>query len=203
MHLNEPPSAGATTSNPANLAVHSIWSIPPAWPGAGSRPGSEVAPIPLVSKVLGIGIVVAIAAPWLVHVIPASGPPLGPLLLPIFYAPMLAALLLRLPVAVAVSVATPIVSQQLTGMPPEAIVPSLMLQIACFVTAIRVLRALPWIVVVPVAYLVGLASSAVLTQVVGIATIDVAGTIQTGWPGIVALAGLGLLADRLLRRTTP
>jgi hypothetical protein len=159
--------------------------------------------MPLVSKALGVGIVAAIAAPWLVHVVPVSDVRLGPMLLPIFYAPMLAALLLRLPVAVAISVATPIVSQQLTGMPPEAILPALMLQIACFVTAIRVLRVLPWMVVVPVAYVVGLVSAAILTQVVGVATVDVGGTIQAGWPGIAVLAVLGLLADRLLRRTTP
>ena len=163
----------------------------------------SIVPMPLVSKALGVGIVAAIAAPWLVHVVPVSDVRLGPMLLPIFYAPMLAALLLRLPVAVAISVATPIVSQQLTGMPPEAILPALMLQIACFVTAIRVLRMFPWVVVVPVAYLIGLASAAVLTQAIGVATVDVAGTVEAGWPGIAALAGLGLLADRLLRRSAP
>ena len=190
-------------SNSANRPMHSIWSIPPAWPGAAVRPGAETAPIPRVSKVLGIGIVLAVAAPWLVHVIPGSGAPLGPMLLPIFYAPMLAALLLRLPVAVAVSVATPIISQYLTGMPPAPILPGLLLQVLCFVVAIRVLRVMPWVVVVPVAYLIGLASSAALAQAIGVATLDVAGTIQAGWPGIMVLAGLGLLADRSLRRTTP
>ena len=190
-------------SNSANRSVHSVWSIPRAWPGAGVRSGSQVAPIPLVSTVLGIGIVVAVAAPWLIHVIPGPGAPLGPMLLPIFYAPMLAALLLRLPLAVAVSVATPIISQYLTGMPPAPILPGLLLQVLCFVVAIRVLRMLPWMVVVPVAYLIGLTLSAALTEAIGVATVDVAGTIQAGWPVILALAGLGWLADRLLRGTAP
>ena len=190
-------------SNPVNRPVHSVWSIPPGWPGAGGRSGSQVAPIPLVSNLLGVGIVMAVVAPWLIHVIPGSGAPLGPMLLPIFYAPMLAALLLRLPLAVAVSVATPIISQYLTGMPPAPILPSLLLQVLCFVIAIRALRVLPWVVVVPVAYLIGLVLSAALTQAIGVTTVDVAVTIQAGWPGIAALAGLGWLADRLLRGTAP
>lgn len=189
-------------SNPVDRSAHSIWSIPRAWPAAGGVSRSPVAPVPLVSGVLGVAIVAAIAAPWLVHLIPVSGAPLGPVLLPIFYAPMLAALILRLPVAVAISVATPIVSQGVTGMPPEALLPALMLQIVGFVVAIRALRMLPWVVVVPTAYLIGLVAAAILTPLIGAATIEVASALQTGWPGVVVLAGLGLVADRLLRRTS-
>ena len=111
-------------------------------------------------------------------------------------------MMLRLPLAVAVSVVAPIVGQYLTGMPPHAILPGLMLQVACFVVALRVLRALPWVVAVPVAYVVGLVSAAVMTRVVGTAPIDVMGTIEVAWLGIAALTGLGLLAGRLLRGTT-
>lgn len=113
-------------SNPVGGPVHPIWNVPPAWPNSGSSPGTLVVPIPRVSKVLALGIVLAIAAPWLVHLVPVSGAPLGPILLPMFYAPMQAALMLRLPVAVAVSVGAPILSQYLTGMPPQAILPVLM-----------------------------------------------------------------------------
>jgi hypothetical protein len=161
-----------------------------------------MAPTTAVSWVLGVGILAAIAAPWLIHLIPGTSAPLGPMLLPIFYAPVLAALMLRLPLAVAISVVAPIVSQYLTGMPPPAILPGLMLQVACFVVALRVLRSLPWVVAVPVAYLVGLVSAAIMARVVGAASIDVAGTIEVAWPGIAVLTGLGLLVDRLLRGST-
>ena len=186
-------------SNATDRPVHTIWSIPPAWPATGSNSGIRTAPTAAVSWTLGVGIVAAIAAPWLIHLIPGTSTPLGPTLLPIFYAPMLAALMLRLPLAIAVSVAAPIVSQYLTGMPPQATIPSLMLQVACFVVALRVLRTLPWVVSVPVAYVVGLVSAAMVSRVVGAAPIDVVGTIEVAWPGIVVLTGLGLLADRLLR----
>lgn len=182
--------------------ANTIWNIPRAWPATGGDTGVRMAPTPAVSWVLGFGILAAIAAPWLIHLIPGTSAPLGPILLPIFYAPMLAALMLRLPLAVAVSVVAPIVSQFLTGMPPQAILPSLMLQIACFVVALRLLRSLPWVVAVPVAYVVGLVSAAIMTRVFGVAPIDVVGTIETAWPGIAVLTGLGLLADRLLRDTT-
>lgn len=57
--------------------------------------------------------------------------------------------------------------------------------------------------VAPVAYLIGLVTAAILAEFAGLATVDVVATIQVGWPGIVVLAVLGLLADRLLRGTTP
>lgn len=186
-------------SNAAERSVRTIWSIPPAWPAIGGSYGARVSPTPVLAWVLGVGILAAIAAPWLVHLIPGTSVPLGPVLLPMFYAPMLAALMLRLPLAVAVSIGTPIISQYLTGLPPAAVLPSLMLQIACFVIALRAIRALPWVVAVAAAYAVGLASAAIVARLVGATPIDVMGTIAVGWPGIVVLAGLGLLADRLLR----
>jgi len=179
-----------------------IWSIPSAWPTIGSDTGVRMAPTTTASWVLGVGFLAAIAAPWLIHLIPGTSAPLGPILLPIFYAPMLAALMLRLPLAVAVSVVAPLVSQYLTGMPPQAVLPSVMLQVACFVVALRVLRTLPWVVAVPAAYVVGLVSAVIWTRVVGAAPIDAVGTMEVAWPGIAVLTGLGLLADRLLRGTT-
>lgn len=189
-------------SNAAARPVHRIWSIPSAWPRTGSTYDARVAPTPIVAWVVGVAILAAIAAPWLVHLIPGTGAPLGPVLLPIFYAPMMAALVLRLPLAVAVSITAPLISRYLTGMPPEAMLPSLMLQIACFVFALRALRTLPWVVAVPVAYFLGLVAAAMVAQVVGAAPIDVVGTIGVGWPGIALLGGLGLVADRLVRGGT-
>ena len=188
-------------SNSADRSMHPIWSIPPAWPSGGGASDSRVAPTPFVSWVFAVAIVAAVAAPWLIHLVPGTSAPLGPILLPIFYAPMLAALMLRLPLAVAISVLAPIISQYLTGMPPDAVLPSLMLQVACFVIVLRALRALPWVAAVPGAYVVGLGSAAILVHVVGAAPIDVSGTIAVAWPGIVVLTGLGLLADRTVRRT--
>ena len=189
-------------SNAADRPMHRIWSIPSTWPATGSDTGVRMAPTAAVSWALGAGMLAAIAAPWLIHLIPVAGASLGPILLPIFYAPMLAALMLRLPLAVAVSVVAPIVSQYLTGMPPQAILPSLMIQVACFVVALRVLRTLPWVVAVPAAYVVGLVTAAMVSRVVGAAPIDVVGTIEVAWPGIAVLAGLGLSADRLLHGNT-
>lgn len=182
--------------------ARSIWSIPAAWPKAGTTNHTAASPLPIVASVLAAGILVAVTAPWLVHLLRSTGSPLGPTLLPIFYAPMLAALMLRLPLAVAVSVGTPLISQELTGLPPAAVLPSLMLQVACFVIVLRAIRVLPWVVAVPIAYLGGLASASMLAQLVGATAIDVLSTLEAGWPGIVVLAALGLLADRLLRRTT-
>ena len=188
-------------SKATDRPMHPIWNIPAVWPAAGHASPTRLALTPVTSWVLGVGIVAAIVAPWLVHLIPGTSAALGPTLLPIFYAPMLAALMLRLPLAVAVSVVAPLFSQYLTGMPPAAVLPSLMLQVACFVIVLRALRNLPWVAAVPVAYVVGLGSAAILTRVVGAVPIDVAGTIAVAWPGIVVLTGLGMLVDRTVRST--
>jgi hypothetical protein len=147
-----------------------------------------------------VGIVVAVFAPWLAHLVPVQGTPLGPTLLPMFYAPLLAALLLRLPAAVAVSMATPIVSRLLTGMPADPVLPGMVLQIALFVVAVRLLRRYHWLLVVPAAYVASLVTAGLVTAMMpDIAAVSITGTLQTGWPGLAILAGLGYLTHKALR----
>jgi hypothetical protein len=117
-----------------------------------------------------------------------------------FYAPLLAALLLRLPLAVAVGVTTPIVSRLLTGMPGDPVLPGMVLQIALFVVAIRLLRSYHWLFVVPVAYLASLFITGLITAMMpDVVTLSFAATLQTAWPGVAVLAGLGFLAHKTLR----
>ena len=182
------------TSNP-----HRIWHIPAASSAdAGSMPAAL--PSSRTAVALGAAVVAAAVAPWLVHLAPAGGTPLGPTLLPIFYAPLLAALLLRLPVAIAVSALAPIVSRFLTGMPPEALLPGLAIQIVLFVVALRALRRFDWLFVVPVAYLGSLlVTSAVTALLPAVATVDFAGTLRTGWPGVIVLTMLGFVFQKAVR----
>ena len=180
--------------NPA----HPVWHIPKAGGAAALRTSAQ--PSSLAATALGVGIALAVFAPWFAHLAPAQGTPLGPALLPMFYAPLLAALLLRLPLAVGVSVATPIVSRLLTGMPGDPVLPGMVLQIALFVVAIRLLRNYHWLLVVPAAYIGSLLAAAVVTAMTpGVAAVSTSGTLQTAWPGIAILAGLGYLTHRTLR----
>ena len=185
-------------SQSTTQATHPVWQIPTI--GSAAAISSTAVPSSPAAVALGAGIVVAVIAPWLAHLVPVQGTPLGPTLLPMFYAPLLAALLLRLPLAVAVSAATPIVSRFLTGMPADPILPGMVLQIALFVIAIRALRRHHWLLVVPAAYLGSLVITGMVTATMAdVATTSVTGTLQTGWPGVVILAGLGLLAHKSLR----
>ena len=65
-------------SNAADRPVATIWSIPPAWPATRSDTGVRMAPTPAVSWVLSVGILLALAAPWRIPLIPGTSPPLGP-----------------------------------------------------------------------------------------------------------------------------
>jgi hypothetical protein len=182
----------------ATETTHPIWQIPGAGSGAAVLPAAV--PSAPTAVALGVGIAAAVFAPWLVHLVPAEGPPLGPVLLPMFYAPLLAAVLLRLPLAVAIGALTPVVSRLLTGLPADPVLTGLVLQVALFVVGVRLLRRARWALVAPAAYLIALATTAVVTAVVpGPTAVDFAGTLATGWPGVVIIAGIGLAADRTLR----
>ncbi len=179
-------------------AKHPIWQIPTAASGAVVR--STAIPSPTAAVALGAGGVLAMLAPWFVHLAPAASPGLGPVLLPMFYAPLLAALLLRLPLAVAVSALTPFVARLLTGLPADPVLLALVLQIAAFVIALRALQRFHWSFVVPIAYLIGVGSAAIISAVLpGMAVVDFLGTLQTGWPGILVLSVIGTVAHHTLR----
>lgn len=177
--------------------TNAVWQVPAA--GGASAVRTSVLPS-ATSAALAVGIGVAVFAPWLAHLVPVEGTPLGATLLPMFYAPLLAALLLRLPIAVAVSMATPILSRLLTGMPPDPVLPGMVLHIALFVVAIRLLRTYHWLLVVPAAYISSLLVTGLVTAMMpDIVTVSVTATLQTGWPGLIVLAGLGYFTHQTLR----
>jgi hypothetical protein len=182
----------------ATETTHPVWQIPAS--GSGAAVVSSAVPSTPTAVALGVGIAAAVFAPWLVHLVPVEGPPLGPVLLPMFYAPLLAALLLRLPPAIAISALTPVVSRLLTGLPAEAVLPGLVLQVALFVVGIRLLRRFPWVLAAPAAYLAALATTAAVTALgPGLTPVHFADTLATGWPGVVIIAGIGLAASKTLR----
>ena len=175
--------------------IDRIWHIPAAGSSTATRTHSVV-----TSALLAAVTSFALVAPWIVHLAPADGGPLGPKLLPMFYAPVLAALLLRLPIAVALSAATPFVSRALTGMPPDPVLTGMLVQVTAFVLIIRLARRYHWALVVPAAFIMATAAAAVITAAApGVATISLVGSLETGWPGVLVLTGLGWAAHETLR----
>lgn len=146
---------------------------------------------------LAAAIVAAAAAPLLVHAIPVEG--LGPRLVPLFYAPLLAALLLDLRLAVAVSVAAPLINSLATGMPPSPLVPALAVQLGVFVVLVRLMQRYRWVVVAPAAYVVSLGVTVALSTPLDWPSIGLLAGLRTALPGMVVMAGIGLLLERSLR----
>jgi hypothetical protein len=182
----------------ATETTHSVRQISGA--GSGAAALSPAVPSTPTAAALGVGIAAAVFAPWLVHLVPTEGPPLGPVLLPMFSAPLLAALLLRLPLAVSISALTPFVGRLLTGLPADPVLTGLVLQVSFFVVGVRLMRRFRWALVAPAAYLSALATTAAVTTVLpGLAPVDFVDTLARGWPGVVILAGIGFAASKTLR----
>jgi hypothetical protein len=148
----------------------------------------------------GVGLAVALALPFLVHLLPVSGAPAGARLLPIFYAGLL--LLLRgapLP-AIAVAFVAPHLNAALTGMPAGLMLPTLAVELPAFTAAMLVaLRLAPGAArfLAPVAYLLAtlLARTLVWPDAPAPAAI-LAAAVSVSWPGLLALLAIGALAPR-------
>jgi hypothetical protein len=155
---------------------------------------------PLVrsAATLSVGLVAALALPYLVHLLPADGgPPQGARLLPIFYAGLVLALRGATVPALAVAVLAPLLNRALTGMPSGPMLPTLMTELLVFtvllVAAVRyVPRAAPYLG--PVAYLVA-ATIARPLLVPGAAPLGtLTATIPVAWIGLIMILAVGIIA---------
>ncbi len=180
------------------LSTPVIWQIPGSGSGAA---GVALSVLPSrAAWVVATVITASVFAPWFVHLVPVAGAPLGATLLPMFYAPLLAALVMRLPLAVLFAAVTPIVSRLLTGLPPNGVLANLILEVAVFVTGVRVLRRFHWGVVAPVAYVFALAVTSVVSRLgSNLVLIDFLDTIRVGWPGVAIIGLMGYVAHRTMR----
>jgi len=80
-------------------------------------------------------LLVAVLLPFVVHLIPSSGPvPVGAKLLPIFIAPFVAVLFFRFPVALMIAVVSPLINALLFGKPDPAFTLRLTLELMAFVS---------------------------------------------------------------------
>lgn len=144
----------------------------------------------------GIAIGVGLVAPWLVHLVPNGGVPLGARLLPIFYGPLVAVLAMRLGPATMIALGAPFVSGLLTGLPPRPVVPGLVIQVVLFVALLHLLRRLPVAPAVVTSYVGSLALAALISAVFPqLPPIDISRTVTLAWPGILLLIGIGLAAN--------
>ena len=91
-------------------------------------------------------------------------------------------------------------SRLLTGAPPEPLLIALTIETVVFAALVGLWPRRPvWVAVVP-AYLVALGVAAGMAALIpGIAAIDVAATLGTGWPGLLVLCAIGVLVGRIDR----
>lgn len=150
----------------------------------------------LATVSLGLGI--ALALPFLVHVLPtAGGPPAGARLLPIFFASLVLVLRGAPWAALAVAALAPLLNRLVTGMPAGPMLPTLLLELTVFTALLIVaVRLAPRIArfLAPVAYLgaATLAGSVLTSSAISLDAL--ASTISIAWPGLVMLLAVGALA---------
>jgi hypothetical protein len=149
---------------------------------------------------VSVGLGVALALPFLVHLLPAtSGPPAGARLLPIFFASLVLVLRGAPLAALAVAAMAPLLNRIVTGMPAGPMLPTLLLELTVFtallIVAVRLApRIAPFLA--PVAYLVAatLAGSVLASSAVSLDVL--VSTVSISWPGLVMLLAVGALAGR-------
>jgi uncharacterized protein len=150
-----------------------------------------------------LGLLGALALPFLVHAVPHAGPvPLGARLLPIFYVGLVLVLRGHALPALAIAGLAPWVNQQVTGMPAGPMLPLLTVELVAFTGLLLVaLRAVPRAApfLGPVAYLgaAAIAGAVVASTTTSLATLG--STVAVAWPGLLALLALGALLGRRSR----
>ncbi len=164
---------------------------------------------PRVISDFNVAVVGLALLPFLVHFLPLSNDtPLGARLLPIFYAPLLAALYWRIGIAVSLAALVPWISHMLMGHPEPGMAGLLMVELLLFVLWILVLAS--WLGprwwMGPAAYLLTKPLSGILLillreLLVPIAYMDhLTGAVTRSWPGLIALAIIGMLALQFRNR---
>ncbi len=145
--------------------------------------------------------------PFLVHLVPLSGPvPLGARLLPIFYAPLLAAWLFRPAIALIASLLMPFLNHVFTGMPtlPMSILLSLELIVFSLVLLLNRNYWPQW-PLAPLAFVLGKVVPAVVLIFFPILTVSpwayLTSSLQNGLPGLLILLLLHLVVLRFTRQS--
>lgn len=135
----------------------------------------------------------SVLLPFLVHLLPAAGVPLGARLLPIFFAPLLAIFFAHPVVAIVVALFAPLANYALIGMPAQQMVVLLTIELVVFVLiAYGLHQRFPKLFVLgPVAYIGAKAIAALVLLVVPIMPIPPAQYFSNGL--ITALPGLAIL----------
>ncbi|MFO7544814.1 MAG: hypothetical protein R6W77_04900 [Trueperaceae bacterium] len=154
---------------------------------------------PLVRSVAwtAAGLALALAVPFLVHLIPANGgPPYGARLLPIFYAVVVLVFRGQAVPALATALVAPLLNRAVTGSPDGPMFATLTVELVVFALLLMVAaRWLPRVArfLAPVAYV---AAALVANLVLGPeafsfgAIVDV---VQTSWAGLLVLIALGAI----------
>ncbi|MDH3651165.1 MAG: hypothetical protein OEQ53_15880 [Saprospiraceae bacterium] len=150
-----------------------------------------------------IVLVVAVAIPFFVHLIPYSGSvPIGAKLLLMFFAPLVAIILFRFQVAFVAAILAPIANYVLTEQPVLELSLLLSLELGLFTAFVYFLlqsKILRWIAA-PLAYL---GAKLFSSLVIGWLPLEMTSTefwltsVSNGLPGILILLAINLLALQL------
>lgn len=145
-----------------------------------------------------VGLLAAMALPFVVHAIPYSGSvPLGAQLLPIFYVGALLVARGQVVPALLIALVAPWLNQQVTGMPAGPMLPTLTVELLVFTLLLLVAwRALPAVLpyAAPIAYLVASVAARWLLSGEITTLTRLGATLENAWPGLLVLLVLGVLA---------
>ena len=159
-------------------------------------------PLRLLS-VTALSVAVTLLLPFLVHLIPSSGVPLGARLLPIFFAPFLAAMLFHPAVSLITAAATPALNHLLTGRPSPEMAGLLSAELLLFVGFVLLGKRLGWrtFLLAPLAYVGSSTLVYALTKLFGNAEpwVSRLDALQIALPGLICLAILNALVLRFER----
>jgi hypothetical protein len=146
--------------------------------------------------------------PFLAHLLPHQGAtPVGAIWLPMFYMPFMAVVLFRVHVGILAGLLAPLVNFLVTGLPEPRFLMVLSLELTLFALLVSLgsksVRKIPLWLLAPLGYVLAkLCSSAVLLAWPHLLGAPIAPqqfflqSVGTAWPGLCALALLGLLTDR-------
>lgn len=154
---------------------------------------------PLVRSVAwtAVGLALALALPFVVHLIPANGgPPYGARLLPIFYAVVVLVLRGQPVPALATALVAPLLNRAVTGSPTGPMFATLTVELVVFAVLLTV--AVRWwprlaMFLAPVAYLAAALVATLVLQPEAFSFGAIVDAAQTSWAGLLVLLALGAI----------
>jgi hypothetical protein len=155
-------------------------------------------PVARTLSVTAVGLLGALALPFVVHAIPYGGTvPLGAQLLPIFFVGVVLIARGQPLSALLVAAASPWLNQQLTGMPAGPMLSTLTVELLLFTLLLLALRrawplALPY--AAPVAYLAASVAARWLLTGDAASWARLGTTLEHAWPGLLLLLVIGIVA---------